>query len=298
MRGPSRLAVISGGTSGIGLATAARLAEDGFDLLLLGRNAERGQRAAAEISAKTGVHADFLAHRSEDFEHYPEVAERVGERTVDVLVASAGTGRQQRVVDTPVQVFEHILRVNVAGPLKLVQTLRDRFSRPGAVVLISSDAAIRGEQAIGAYSVSKAALNMLGQMLALDLAGEDVRVNVVCPGDTLPGMRYLLPPGASERDPDDARKWPLPPRGRLGEGRDTAELIAFLVSSRADFIVGASILVDGGSRAGAPDRVATPDPTTEGINAEGSREAHARHVTVSRRSKPRETTRPAESGTD
>ena len=253
MQGPKRLAVISGGTSGIGLATAARLAQDGFDLLLLGRDEERGRRAASEIASTSGVQARFLVHHSEDFDHYAVIAERVGERTVDVLVASAGTGRQEWVIDTPVDVFEHILRVNLAGPLKLVQTLRGRFSQPAAVVLVSSDAAIRGEQAIGAYSVSKAALNMLGKMLALDLAGEGVRVNVVCPGDTLPGMRYLLPPGAVERDPDDARKWPLPPRGRLGEGRDTAELIAFLVSSRADFIVGASILVDGGSRAGAPD---------------------------------------------
>lgn len=254
MESGGKLAVISGGTSGIGLATAARLREDGFDLLILGRDRTRGEQAVAELRRAGAGSVEFLPHHSEDVASYDAISEALGERTVEAVVASAGTGRQGWLVDTPVDVFSHILAVNVTGPLALVKTLQPRLSNPSAVVLISSDAAIRGEQAIGAYSVSKAALNMLGKMLALDLAPQGVRVNVVCPGDTVPGMRYLLPPGASERDPDDMKKWPMPPRGRLGEGRDTAELIAFLVSSRADFILGATVLVDGGSRAGAPDR--------------------------------------------
>ena len=121
------------------------------------------------------------------------------------------------------------------------------------MILISSDAGVEGEQAIGAYSVTKAALNMTGRMLALDLAPSGIRVNVVCPGDTLPGMRYLVRPGQTERPLDDYESWTPPPRGRIGVGDDTAKLVSFLVSSQADFILGAVVLVDGGSRAGRPD---------------------------------------------
>jgi NAD(P)-dependent dehydrogenase (short-subunit alcohol dehydrogenase family) len=258
MQSAEQLAVISGGTSGIGLATAARLIEDGFHLLILGRDQERGMRAAADLERRGSTRVEFIPHHSEDFAAYERLRDRIGDRKVHAVVASAGTGRQGRLIDTPVDVFDHIMQVNVAGPLQLVQTLRPVLAHPSSVVLISSDASIRGEQDIGAYSVSKAALNMLGKMLALDLAGEGVRVNIVCPGDTVPGMRYLLPPGATERDPDDVLKWPIPPRGRLGEGRDTAELVAFLVSARADFIVGATVLVDGGSRAGQPEPRPSP----------------------------------------
>ena len=146
-----------------------------------------------------------------------------------------------------------MLRVNVLAPQVLVRTLRPRLASPASVILISSDAGVEGEQAIGAYSVTKAALNMMGKMLALDLAPTGVRVNVVCPGDTLPGMRYLVRPGQTERPPSDYETWTAPPRGRIGVGDDTANLIAFLVSPQADFIVGSVVLVDGGSRAGRLD---------------------------------------------
>jgi NAD(P)-dependent dehydrogenase (short-subunit alcohol dehydrogenase family) len=145
------------------------------------------------------------------------------------------------------------LRINVLAPHFVVQTLRSKLAAPSSVILISSDAALEGEQAIGAYSVTKAALNMVGKMLALDLAPGGVRVNVVCPGDTLPGMRYLVRPGQTERPLDDYEAWTAPPRGRIGVGEDTANLVSFLVSPQADFMVGSVVLVDGGSRAGRPD---------------------------------------------
>jgi NAD(P)-dependent dehydrogenase (short-subunit alcohol dehydrogenase family) len=94
---------------------------------------------------------------------------------------------------------------------------------------------------------------MVGKMLALDLAPMGVRVNVVCPGDTLPGMRYLVRPGQTERPPDDYTAWTAPPRGRIGVAEDTSNLIGFLASSEADFMIGSVVLVDGGSRAGRLD---------------------------------------------
>ena len=112
-----------------------------------------------------------------------------------------------------------------------------------------------GEAEIGVYSVSKAALIMLSNMLAIEGARRGVRSNAVCPGDTVPGMRHMVVPGEDER-PDDPSSWDLPPIGRLGEAADVAEAVRYLASHRAAFVNGVALLVDGGMRAGM--RTATP----------------------------------------
>jgi meso-butanediol dehydrogenase/(S,S)-butanediol dehydrogenase/diacetyl reductase len=262
---PYPLAVVTGGTSGIGLAVADRLMTDGYDVLVTGRNVERGAQAVAQLmTAHQERQATFLALDSTRWSDYGKLTDAVRDRCVHAVVASAAFGLQAHVTDTDPTTFLDIMAVNVAAPLCLVEVLRPRLADPSSVVLISSDAGIDGEQALGAYSVSKAALNMLGRMMALDLAPQ-VRVNVVCPGDTVPGMRYLLRPGERERAPDDYLSWTVPPRGRLGTAHDTAEFVAFLVSPRSDFMVGSVTVIDGGSRAGRPDPSGlSPRPRTGG----------------------------------
>ena len=247
------LALITGGTSGIGLAVAHRLAHDGYDLIVTGRDRGRGRAAAAEVAERSGNESRFLKLASDDWDAYERLGAELDGRALHVLVVSAAEGLQTHLIDTGREEFEQMLRVNVLAPQVLVRTLRPRLASPASVILISSDAGVEGEQAIGAYSVTKAALNMMGKMLALDLAPTGVRVNVVCPGDTLPGMRYLVRPGQTERPPSDNETWTAPPRGRIGVGDDTANLIAFLVSPQADFILGSVVLIDGGSRAGRLD---------------------------------------------
>lgn len=249
------LAVITGGTSGIGLACARRLAQDGFDLLITGRDMVRGESARHQLAtAFPQRQVRFVAMDHGQAADSDKLRLAVGAQSVQALVISAAMGLQAHVLETPPTAFRDMLNVNVAGPLTVVQTLAPRLTAHASVVLISSDAGVEGEQALGAYSVTKAALNMLGKMLALDLAEQQVRVNVVCPGDTVPGMRHLLKPGQTSRAPDDYLAWPVPPRGRWGMPEDTAELVAFLTSPRSDFMVGTVTLVDGGSRAGRPDR--------------------------------------------
>ncbi len=235
------------------MAVAHRLARDGYDLIVTGRDPDRGRTAAEEVGGRSGNETRFFALASDDWDAYERLGTALGGREVRVLVASAGEGLQTQLVETGREDFERLLRVNVVAPQFLVRTLRPKLVAPSSVILISSDAGVDGEQAIGAYSVTKAALNMVGRMLALDLAPMGVRVNVVCPGDTLPGMRYLVRPGQPERPPEDYQAWTAPPRGRIGVAEDTANLIGFLVSSEADFILGSVILVDGGSRAGRLD---------------------------------------------
>lgn len=249
-----RFCVITGGTSGIGLAIAHRLARDGFDLLLTGRDRGRGERAAGEVRDAAGTDVFFSALCVEEWASYGRLLDEIGGRAVDAVVASAGEGIEAHLLDTGRKEFDRLLSINVTAPVHLVQVLCPLLAGGAAVVLISSDAGVDGEQEIGAYSVTKAALIMAGKMLALDLAPRGVRVNTVCPGDTVPGMRSMLRPGETKRGEEEYLSWPLPPRGRWGEAGDTAEAVAFLVSSRADFILGANLLIDGGSRAGRPDR--------------------------------------------
>jgi NAD(P)-dependent dehydrogenase (short-subunit alcohol dehydrogenase family) len=127
------------------------------------------------------------------------------------------------------------------------------------MIHVASDAGIWGEQAIGLYSVTKAAVVMLGKMLALDGGPDGVRSNVLCPGDTWPGMRHLAPPGEQDTGEQDTGEqdtgesgndWPLPPIGRIGQASDVAAAAVFYASGEAEFITGTTLLVDGGMTAG------------------------------------------------
>ena len=130
----------------------------------------------------------------------------------------------------------------------------------GCMIHIASDAGIWGEQATGLYSVTKAAVVMLGKMLALDLGKDGVRSNVLCPGDIWPGMRHMAAPG--EEDRGESGEWPLPPIGRIGAARDVAAAAVFYASSESEFITGTTLLVDGGMTAGYLQRERAPESAT------------------------------------
>jgi NAD(P)-dependent dehydrogenase (short-subunit alcohol dehydrogenase family) len=119
----------------------------------------------------------------------------------------------------------------------------------GSIVNIGSDAGLRGEQSIGAYSVSKAALVMMTRLVALDLAGAGIRCNVVCPGATLPGMRHIGHV-AKPAEGDDPSGWTPAPLGRFATGSDIASAVAFFLSAASGFCTGSELLVDGGLQAG------------------------------------------------
>jgi NAD(P)-dependent dehydrogenase (short-subunit alcohol dehydrogenase family) len=172
---------------------------------------------------------------------------------LDVLVNNAGIGVQARAMDTPPADFDRIMSVNVRGYLLYAQAAYPHLAaRGGCMVHVSSDAGVVGEQAIGAYSVSKAAEIMLSKMLALDGGPDGVRSNCICPGDIVPGMRHMGPPGKEGRADDEPSSWTVPPVGRLGAATDVASAAVFLASDEASFVTGAVLLVDGGMRAGFP----------------------------------------------
>jgi NAD(P)-dependent dehydrogenase (short-subunit alcohol dehydrogenase family) len=240
-------ALVTGGTTGLGLAIAGRYLGEGARVVITGRDAELGRQAAQRL----GPGARFVPADAAD----PDaVASSVAVAVdhlggLDVLVNNAGIGVSARLIDTPLADYERVMNVNVRGYLLYGQHSYPHLARSrGCMIHIASDAGIWGEQATGLYSVTKAAVVMLGKMLALDTGASGVRSNVLCPGDIWPGMRHMAPPGEEERPESGA--WPLPPIGRIGEARDIAAAAVFYASSESEFITGTTLLVDGGMTAG------------------------------------------------
>ncbi len=250
-------ALITGGTTGIGLAIAERFLHEGAAVAVTGRDSGLGKRAEGVLR---GIgDACFLRADAADpnavLQSVTAALDHLG--ALDVLVNNAGIGVQARLLDTPLGDFDRVMNVNVRGCFLYARAAYPYLARRrGCMIHIASDAGVWGEQAIGLYSVSKAAVLMLGKMLALDGGPDGVRSNVLCPGDIWPGMRHMAPPGHDDRP--GSGDWPVPPIGRIGEARDVAAAAVFYASDEAEFITGTSLLVDGGMTAGYLQREHSP----------------------------------------
>jgi NAD(P)-dependent dehydrogenase (short-subunit alcohol dehydrogenase family) len=237
-------ALVTGGTSGIGTAIVERLRADGAAVVFTGRDETRGQ----EVAARTG--ASFAAA---DVRHADDVRASVRKAVdllggLDALVVNAGVLHDAPLSETSDEAWDAIIETNLLGPsLYVVAALPElRAAGGGSITMISSDAGVWGETTIGAYSVSKRALNMLVQVLAVEAGPSGIRVNAVCPGDTAPGMATHV---AGRTEPGDTSGWALPPLGRVATGADVAAAVAFFTSPDAAFTNGSILLVDGGMRA-------------------------------------------------
>jgi NAD(P)-dependent dehydrogenase (short-subunit alcohol dehydrogenase family) len=224
--------------------------EQGARVVITGRDRDRGESAAGELS-QVGDAAFVGADAADPDAVRASVAvalDRFGR--LDVLVNNAGIALTERLVDTPVDAFDRLMAANVRGPFLYSRACFDALSRTrGSMVHIGSDAGLRAEQPIGAYSVSKAALVMMSQVLALDGAPHGVRSNCVCPGATAPGMLHIGPADDPDRG-DDPSDWPPAPLGRIGTADDVAGAVLYLTGPQASFVSGAVILIDGGNAAG------------------------------------------------
>jgi NAD(P)-dependent dehydrogenase (short-subunit alcohol dehydrogenase family) len=254
----NKAALITGGTTGLGLETARRFLGEGARVVVTGRDVELG--AAAETDLRTRGEAWFVrADAADPAQVEASVAgsvERLG--GLDVLVNNAGVGVVAGALETTLEGFDLVMDVNVRGAFWYAKQVFPHLeARGGSMIHVASDAGVAGEAEIAIYSVSKAALIMLSSMLAIEGGRRGVRSNAICPGDIAPGMRHMGEPGSEERA-EDPSTWLVPPIGRIGEARDVADVAVFLASDRASFVNGAALLVDGGMRAGmrtgrAPD---------------------------------------------
>jgi NAD(P)-dependent dehydrogenase (short-subunit alcohol dehydrogenase family) len=247
-----KVALVAGGSLGIGRATARRLADDGAAVVLCGIDDASVEEAVAELSGAglevAGRRADVTS--ATDVEGLVRfAADRYG--GVDILVNSAGIQRYGTVVDTSEEVWDEVLAVNLKGMFltakHCVPELRRRGG--GAIVNVASVQAFATQAGVAAYAASKAGVVGLTKAIAVDHAAENIRCNVVCPGSVdTPMLRFAAGLFKGDGTEDDTiRAWGSShPLGRVARPEEVAEVIAFLAGDRASFVTGAELNVDGG----------------------------------------------------
>ncbi len=229
--------VVTGGSSGIGLAAARRFADEGAHVFITGRRQGELDAAVELIGDATAVRGD-VADPADLDRLYDAV--RARGRGVDALFANAGIGGFASLEETTEEHFDHLFGINVRGTLFSVQKALPLLNDGAAVIVNCSVRADDGVAAFGTYAATKAALRSYVRTWANELKDRGVRVNAISPGtiDT-PALAGL----SEEARAGFAANVPI---GRMGSAEEVADAVAFLASGQSSFIVGANIYVDGG----------------------------------------------------
>jgi NAD(P)-dependent dehydrogenase (short-subunit alcohol dehydrogenase family) len=239
-------ALITGATSGIGRATADKLAQSGVHVIVVGRNAERGEKTIAEIRAAGGK-ADFISSDLSDAANARAVARRaieLGGGQVDILINNAGIFPFGPTHEMSEKSVDEVYALNVKAPYFLVAELAPLMARRGhgAVVNVSTMVAEYGAAGMSLYGSSKAAINLLTKAWAAEYGPQGVRVNAVSPGPTRTEGTAVMGDALQQLAAQA-------PAGRPAAPEEIAEAIIFLATDRASFIQGAVLPVDGGRTA-------------------------------------------------
>ena len=240
-----KTALVTGGTSGIGLAAARRFADEGAHVFVTGRRQAQLDDAVASLPPNvTGIRSDVTVAADLD-RLFAAVAERGA--GLDVLFANAGGGEFGALGDlTPEHVTETFDR-NVGGTVFTVQKALPLLNAGASVVLTGSTAAGNGTLAFGVYAASKAAVRSFGRTWAAELAGRGIRVNTLIPGSTeTPGLVALAPDAATAETMLKGMAQGIP-LGRVAHPDEIANAALFLASDQSSFMTGGEIVVDGGS---------------------------------------------------
>jgi len=235
----SLTALITGGTSGIGRATAKKLAKLGIRVIVVGRNAKRGDETLAEIRAAGGK-ADFIASDLRNASSAREVAKRaveLGSGHVDILINNAGTFPFGPTDKTTEEEFDRVYSLNVKAPYFLVAELAPLMAKrgKGAIVNVSTMVADYGVSGMSLYGSSKAAINLLTKSWAAEYGPHGVRVNAVSPGPTRTEGTEAMGEGVEQLAAQA-------PAGRPATADEIAEAIVFLATDRSSFVYGAKLV--------------------------------------------------------
>jgi NAD(P)-dependent dehydrogenase (short-subunit alcohol dehydrogenase family) len=240
-----KVALVTGGTSGIGLATANAFARAGAKVFITGRRQKELDAAVEEIgSAATGIQAD--SSKEADRERlFATVKSTSGH--LDVLFANAGGGSMLPLGSITEAQYSDTFDRNVRGVLFTVQQALPLLAEGASVILNGSTTSITGTPAFSVYSASKAAVRNFARSWILDLKGRGIRVNVISPGPVrTPGLVGLAGPDAADQQGLLDHLAAQIPLGRVGKPEEIAKVALFLASDDASFVNGAEIFVDGG----------------------------------------------------
>jgi NAD(P)-dependent dehydrogenase (short-subunit alcohol dehydrogenase family) len=239
-----KVALVTGGNSGIGLATAKRLREEGATLLITGRDARSLDGAVGAIGPGTiGVRADVARLADIDL-MFAEAKLRLGK--VDVLVANAGIARFGLFAASSEEIFDELFAVNVKGVYFTIQKALPYLNDGASIVLMTSIASTRGTPNMGVYAATKAAVRSFARTAARELLSRNIRVNAVAPGPISTPIIDRSGIGSDQAASYRATVATRVPMGRMGQPEEVASAVVFLASADSAYITGVELNVDGG----------------------------------------------------
>lgn len=241
-----KIALITGGTSGLGFATAQQFIEEGAFVFITGRRQAELDAAAKKLGPNaTGVQGDVSKLADLD-RLFATIQEQKGR--LDILFANAGGGAFVPLEQVTEEHFDKYFGINVKGTLFTVQKAVPLMTAGGAIVINGSMVSIKGFPAFGVYAATKAALRSFARTWTQDLKGKNIRVNVVSPGTVVtPGYKSELGMTDEQIEGFKAQAAATTPLGRTGTPEEIARAVVFLASDDASFVNGAELFVDGGA---------------------------------------------------
>jgi len=234
----NKVAVITGATSGMALATAKLFVAEGAYVFITGRRQKELDKAVKEIGSNvTGIQGD--ASNLADLDRLYEIVKAKKGR-IDILYASAGLGEFAPIGGVTEEHFDKIFNLNVRGTLFTVQKALHLLTDGASIIMTGSMASIKGLENFGVYNASKAAVRSFARTWTVDLKARNIRINVISPGPT----ETAVFDGLGQEAKDGFAS--MIPRGRLGQPEEIASVALFLASSDSSFVTGTELFVDGG----------------------------------------------------
>ena len=234
-----KVALVTGGSAGIGLGIAKRFAEEGARVFITGRRQSQLDEATASIGGNAAAIRGDTSNLADLDRIYATIKTQAGR--IDVLAVNAGVYEFGTLGEITEEHFDKTFNTNVRGLLFAVQKALPLLAKGSSVILTGSIASIKGFPSLSVYDASKAAVRSFARSWIVDLKGRDIRVNVLSPGTTAtPGLDHFM------TDEDKAAAVATVPLGRLGTPREVGYACAFLASDHAAYITGTTIVLDGG----------------------------------------------------